>query len=109
ATCERRDGAVRVGLGYVRGVAEQEVRELVAVRKTGGRFRSLADLASRGSSSAASLELLAWAGACDSLVEDAAAGSARRIALWQLGVATPGRRVPGGVQLALPLALPAPP
>ena len=37
------------------------------------------------------------------------AGSARRIALWQLGVATPGRRVPGGVQLALPLDLPAPP
>jgi error-prone DNA polymerase len=116
ATCEIRDGAVRIGLGYVRGVAEQEVRELVAVRKAGGRFRSLSDLASRASSSAASLELLAWSGACDSLVADAAggsaggpAGSARRIALWQLGVATPGRRVPGGVQLSLPLDLPAPP
>jgi error-prone DNA polymerase len=36
-------------------------------------------------------------------------GSARRIALWQLGVMTPGRRVPGGTQLALPLELPAPP
>jgi error-prone DNA polymerase len=116
ATCEMRDGAVRIGLGYVRGVAEQEVRELVSVREAGGRFRNLADLASRGSSSAASLELLAWAGACDSLVSGAAQGSggvapgsARRIALWQLGVATPGRRVPGGVQLALPLDLPAPP
>src|SRR5207248_8972284 len=31
------------------------------------------------------------------------------IALWQLGVATPGRKVPGGTQLALPLDLPAPP
>ena len=120
ATCEIRDGAVRIGLGYVRGVAEQEVRELVTVREAGGRFRSLSDLASRASSSAASLELLAWAGACDSLVADVAPGSARlspqivpasarRIALWQLGVATPGRRVPGGVQLALPLDLPAPP
>ncbi|MGN6872596.1 MAG: DNA polymerase III subunit alpha [Solirubrobacteraceae bacterium] len=116
ATCEMRDGSVRIGLGYVRGVAEQEVRELVAVRQTGGRFRSLADLASRASSSSASLELLAWSGACDSLVTgvapgsaDERAGSARRIALWQLGVATPGRRVPGGVQLALPLDLPAPP
>ena len=110
ATCEIADGgAVRIGLGYVRGVAEQEVKELVAVRERGGRFRSLADLASRASSSAASLELLAWSGACDSLVEAGAAGSARRIALWQLGVATPGRRVPGGVQLALPLDLPAPP
>ena len=110
ATCEIvHGGAVRIGLGYVRGVAEQEVEELVSVRENGGRFRSLADLASRASPSAASLELLAWAGACDSLVEDGAAGSARRIALWQLGVATPGRRVPGGVQLALPLDLPAPP
>jgi error-prone DNA polymerase len=116
ATCEMRDGVVRIGLGYVRGVAEQEVRELVAVRQTGGRFRSLADLASRASSSSASLELLAWSGACDSLVsgvaprsDDVPVGSARRIALWQLGVATPGRRVPGGVQLALPLDLPAPP
>jgi error-prone DNA polymerase len=109
ATCEIRDDAVRIGLGYVRGVAEQEVRELVAVRAAGGRFRSLSDLASRASSSAASLEMLAWSGACDSLVKDVAPGSARRIALWQLGVATPGRRVPGGVQLALPLDLPAPP
>ena len=107
---------VRIGLGYVRGVAEQEVTELVAAREAGGRFRSLADLASRAGSSAASLEMLAWSGACDSLVEDldppappARSGSARRIALWQLGVATPGRRVPGGMQLALPLDLPAPP
>jgi error-prone DNA polymerase len=109
ATCEiSSGGAVRIGLGYVRGVAEQEVRELVAVRRAGGRFRSLADLASRAGSSSASLELLAWSGACDSLIKEAA-GSARRIALWQLGVATPGRRVPGGMQLALPLDLPAPP
>ncbi|HWF36402.1 MAG TPA: DNA polymerase III subunit alpha [Solirubrobacteraceae bacterium] len=41
--------------------------------------------------------------------ERRAAGAARRIALWQLGVATPGRSVPGGTQLALPLDLPAPP
>ena len=76
ATCEIAGDAVRIGLGYVRGVAEQEVRELVAVREAGGRFRDLADLASRGSSSAASLELLAWSGACDSLVTGVAATSA---------------------------------
>jgi error-prone DNA polymerase len=97
-------GAVRIGLGYVRGVREQEVRELVAAREAGGRFRSLSDLASRAGAGAPSLELLAWSGACDRLV----AGD-RRIALWQLGVATPGRDVPGGTQLALPLDLPAPP
>ncbi len=109
AACEMEGGGVRIGIGYVRGVTEQEVTELVAVREAGGPFRTLADLASRASSSAASLEMLAWSGACDSLVEGAPPGSERRVALWQLGVATPGTRVPGGVQLALPLDLPAPP
>jgi error-prone DNA polymerase len=99
---------VRIGLGYVKGVREQEVRALVAARKEGGPFRSFSDLASRVGAGAASLELLAWAGACDSLAGAGRAG-ARRVALWQLGVAAPGRAVPGGVQLALPLDLPAPP
>jgi len=103
------DGRVRIGLGYVRGVREQEVAALVAARQAGGRFRNLSELASRAGCSGSSLELLAWSGACDSLVEEAKAGSARRISLWQLGVAGPGRKVPGGVQLALPLDLPAPP
>jgi error-prone DNA polymerase len=98
-------GAVRIGLGYVKGAREQEVKALVASRDRGGPFRSLSDLASRAGAGACSLELLAWAGACDSLAE----GSRRRIALWQLGVAAPGRSVPGGVQLALPLDLPVPP
>jgi error-prone DNA polymerase len=143
-------GHVRIGLGYVRGVREQEVKDLVEARHAAGRFRSLSDLASRAGSGASSLELLAWSGACDSLVDGMLAGSssasssasastspsvspssdesrvegaaegsdrltvrrrgsARRIALWQLGVATPGRNVPGGTQLALPLDLPAPP
>ncbi len=142
---------VRIGLGYVRGVREQDVSALVAARKRGGRFRNLSDLASRAGCGAAALELLAWSGACDSLAvpvgaRDSLAGSspagassvtvssngtpapvsrpgsrsgpdeqrlrpglARRVALWQLGVMTPGRRVPGGTQLALPLDLPAPP
>ncbi len=113
AECEiDAEGRVRVGLGYVRGIREQEVKQLVGARETAGRFRNLSDLASRAGSGASSLELLAWAGACDSLV---ALGSPRgnfsprRLVLWQLGVATPGRSVPGGTQLALPLDLPAPP
>jgi error-prone DNA polymerase len=101
-------GRVRIGLGYVRGVHNQEVKALVSVREDGGRFRTLADLASRAGAGSPSLELLAWSGACDSLVAGERR-SARRIALWQLGVATPGRKVPGGTQLALPLDLPAPP
>jgi error-prone DNA polymerase len=102
------EGSVRIGLGYVRGVRGQEVKELVSVRDAGGRFRNLSDLASRAGAGSPSLELLAWSGACDSLVGPEHQ-SARRIALWQLGVATPGRKVPGGTQLALPLDLPAPP
>jgi error-prone DNA polymerase len=104
------EGRVRIGLGYVRGVREQEVRELVEARAR-GRFRSLADLASRAGTASPSLELLAWSGACDSLVKTtgSAGRASRRIALWQLGVVTPSRSVPGGRQLALPLDLPAPP
>jgi error-prone DNA polymerase len=108
---ERR---VRIGLGYVRGVREQEVRDLVAARQERGQFCGLSELASRAGTATPSLELLAWSGACDSLVEPAPNGAGgqganRRVALWQLGVATPGRSVPGGRQLALPLDLPAPP
>jgi error-prone DNA polymerase len=107
AECSMEDGRVRIGLGYVRGVRAQEVAALIAAREEGGRFRSLADLASRSGAGAPSLELLAWSGACDSLA--VRSGSARRHVLWQLGVATPGHNVPGGTQLALPLDLPAPP
>jgi error-prone DNA polymerase len=110
AECEMAEaGAVRIGLGYVRGVREHEVQQLVSARDEGGRFRTLSDLASRAGTGAPSLELLAWSGACDALAGGPGSGSARRIALWQLGVATPGRSVPGGMQLALPLDLPAPP
>ncbi len=97
-------GRTRIGLGYVRGVREREIKELVAARTQSGHFRGLSDLASRAGAGAAAIELLAWSGACDSLVD-----GDRRVALWQLGVATPGRTVPGGTQLALPLDLPTPP
>ncbi len=93
--------AVRIGLGYVLGVKEEEVRTLVAERKRGGPFTDAGELASRSGVSRDTLERLAWAGACE--------GLARREALWQLGVAIPGRAVPGGVQLSLPLDPPAPP
>jgi error-prone DNA polymerase len=101
-------GIVRLGLGYILGVKEEEVRALVAAREEGGPFVSLADLASRAGAGRPSLDKLAWAGACDSL----AGGSsehARRRALWQLGVAAPGERVPEGTQLSLPLEVPPAP
>jgi error-prone DNA polymerase len=101
--------AIRVGLGYVRGVRREEVEALVAVREAGGRFADLSDLASRAGAGAPAMELLAWSGACDSLASGSSGVSPRRHILWQLGIATPGRRVAGGVQLSLPLGLPAPP
>jgi len=114
------EGAVRVGLGYVNGVREAEVKALVAERRSGGAYRSVADLAARSGASAGTLERLAWAGACDVLVEGPEEGK-RRQALWLLGVAAPGVPVgarkqgggfgirakssPAGTQLALPLDL----
>jgi error-prone DNA polymerase len=97
------DGAVRIGLGYVRGVAAVEVAALVRAREEGGPFRSVAELAARVPAARPSLEQLAWSGACDALSGE------RRRALWDLGVSTPGRRVPGGTQLALSLEEPARP
>jgi error-prone DNA polymerase len=96
--------AIRIGLGYVLGVRADEVAALVAARERAGPFRSLEEMASRAGAGRTALERLAWSGACDALAGD------RRTALWQLGVAAPGRRVEGGgVQLSLPLGLPAPP
>jgi error-prone DNA polymerase len=96
---------VRLGLGFILGVREEEVRALVAAREEGGPFRSLADLASRAGAGRSSLDRLAWAGACDSLI-GSSAEHARRTALWQLGVAVPGERLLEGTQLSLPLEVP---
>ena len=96
---------VRLGLGFVLGVREDEVNALVAAREEGGPFRSLADLASRAGAGRPALDRLAWAGACDSLI-GGSSEHARRTALWQLGVAVPGERLLEGTQLALPLEVP---
>jgi error-prone DNA polymerase len=97
-------GTVRVGLGYVRGVQQADAEALVAARRAGGPFDDLGDLAARAGAGRPALELLAWAGACDAL-----AHGDRRVALWRLGIATPGRRVAGGTQLSLGLEIPEAP
>jgi error-prone DNA polymerase len=102
AHCRTENGGVRIGLGYVSGVREGEVRALVAERDGGGGWRSLGDLAGRSGAAAETLGRLAWAGACDELVDGPEEGK-RRQALWLLGVAVPGIGVPEGTQLALPL------
>ena len=125
-------GGVRLGLGYVAGVRADEVEALVAVRRSGGPFRSLDDLASRAGAGRAALERLAWSGTCDTLAladagvpagvalapadareapaTTARPASARRIALWRLGVAAPAYAVrDDGTQLSLPVDLPPAP
>ncbi|HUH81150.1 MAG TPA: DNA polymerase III subunit alpha, partial [Solirubrobacteraceae bacterium] len=119
--CTVQEGAVRLGLRYVKGAPEAELAALVAERRRGGPFGSLAELAARSGARRTTLEQLAWAGACDRLAED----GQRRTALWQLGIAAPAQALAdageaagadaGGsdgqpqAQLALPLELaPAP-
>ena len=103
--CTVEGGGVRLGLGYIKDVAAVEVRELVAERQRSGPFRSLGGLAGRVGAGRRTLEQLAWSGACDSIIGKAG----RRSALWQLGIAAPGRSAREGTQLALPLELPEAP
>jgi error-prone DNA polymerase len=105
---ETGDLAVRIGLGYVKGVRKEEMEALVAERERGGPYRGVAELASRSGAGMASLERLAWAGALDGI--PVGAGSERREALWRVGVTANGRGSRGRIQLALPIEPPqAPP
>ena len=109
--------AVRIGLGYITGLRDEDARALVAERERGGPYASLADLASRSGVGREALELLAWAGACEAI--GGGDDLRRREDLWQLGVAlarggwcgaTASRRRPQApVQLSLPLPIPAAP
>ncbi len=107
---------VRLGLGYVKGAVAEEVRQLVAERGRGGPFSDPGELAARAATRRGTLEQLAWAGACDSLLDagataygDHSPDARRRLALWQLGIASPGEAVGDAVQLALPIELPRAP
>ncbi len=130
---------VRLGLGYIKDVRADRIRELVSERELNGPFRDLGELAARCGAGRSTLEQLAWSGACDGLVDESAdamrragvagmagasgvaagmgemagapgADARRRLALWQLGIAAPGHAVgEKGTQLALPLGLPESP
>jgi error-prone DNA polymerase len=101
-----RGGAIRLGLSYIKGIRDDDVRRLLAARGRGG-YRGLEQLAATAGVSAATLERLAWSGACDQLA--GGGPHARRVALWQLGVATPAYTTDAGGQLALELPLQAAP
>src|SRR3954452_20521165 len=96
---------IRVGLGYLNGARADEVAAVVAEREARGPYRSLGELASRAGAGRPALSVLAWSGACDSLLGHPTE-QGRRMALWQLGVAAPATKTSEGAQLALPLELP---
>ena len=97
---------VRIGLGYLSGARGDDMTTVVAEREARGPYGSLGDLASRAGIGRPALEVLAWSGACDGLI-GGSSESARRTALWQLGVAAPAHKGrEGSAQLALPLELP---
>jgi error-prone DNA polymerase len=88
AKCTVEDGAVRIGLGYVRSVGEEEATAVAA----GQPYADVADLARRADAGRDALQALVASGACDGWGE-------RRNLLWRLGV-TP-RPVGGQLTLAL--------
>ena len=100
AECRIEGGAVRVGLGYVRGLSEAPAKALQAERELNGPFTGVRDLGQRAPLDRPGLEALVASGACDSF------GWPRRQLLWRLGLVARSVSVGyGGAerQLALPL------
>jgi error-prone DNA polymerase len=98
ATCAIEDRAVRIGLGYVRSVGEEEAKAVAG----GQPYEDVADLARRAPVNKAALEALVASGACDRF-------GARRDLLWRVGVVPRPHNAGGGNrQLTLPLEPTAP-
>ena len=93
ARCAIEAGAVRIGLGYIRSVGEEEAEAVAA----GQPYADVGDLARRAPVNRAALEALVSSGACDSF-------GSRRELLWTAGVVPrPQSTGAGNSQLVLPL------
>jgi error-prone DNA polymerase len=101
AKCGVEDGAVRVGIGYVASIGEDEALAFAEERDRNGPFAGVRELAQRAPLSERGIEALVAGGACDCF------GRPRRELLWELGLAPRSAGVPGSGgeerQLALPL------
>jgi error-prone DNA polymerase len=98
--CQIEGDAVRVGLGYIKGLGEAPAKAFVEERDRGGVFRSVIELAQRAPLDRPALEALVASGACDSF------GWPRRQLLWRLGLAARSASAGAGGaerQLAFPL------
>jgi error-prone DNA polymerase len=95
--------AIRIGIGYVKGMSEETARHVVLERIAHGSYRSLADFIRRVPLATEVIENLIMVGAFDRF------GIGRREALWMAGLFIPSRKVgiskkaESGRQLALPL------
>jgi error-prone DNA polymerase len=100
---------VRIGLGFIKGLGEEEAAAIVAERERAGEFLSLSDFVRRVSLRPEAIENMIAVGAFDDF------GLSRREALWQVGLFIPSRRFGAGsvrtrkpdriqgVQMSLPL------
>jgi error-prone DNA polymerase len=80
--CTVEDGAVRVGLGFVREWNEEYTQAVVEERERNGPYRSLSDIVRRAPAGLTrnAFDHLVWVGACDDF------GLTRRELLWQVGL-----------------------
>jgi error-prone DNA polymerase len=93
-----RPQAVRIGMGYVRSVGEEEAQTI----EDGQPYEDVSDLARRAPVNKAALEALVASGACDGF-------GTRRELLWRVGVVPRPQSAGGGNrQLTLPLEPTAP-
>ncbi len=79
--CTWEEGAVRMGLKYVKSVGMDDAEAVVGERDVRGEFRGIGDLARRVPLDARELEALLRSGACDRWGK-------RRDLLWELGLVT---------------------
>ena len=97
--CTVEDGAVRLGLGMVRGLGADAAARVVAERQSGGHFEGLADLMSRTGIRPEQVAMMARAGTLDPF------GVPEREILWQAATIARPRRVAGGAGEQLPLPI----
>jgi error-prone DNA polymerase len=97
--CSVEDGpegdAVRVGIGYVRGIGEKAAQAVEEERRRGGPYGSIWELMNRTQLSQTAVENLASVGAFESL------SASRRALMWEAGLITR----PRDGQMALPLPI----
>lgn len=97
--CTVEQGAVRLGLGMVRGLGADAAARVVAERQANGHFAGLADLASRTALRPEQVAAMARAGTLDAF------GVPERQMLWQAGTLARPRAVPHGAGEQLPLPI----